>query len=240
MDDGRSIVVMMPKIARKTLGLRDGPFSHVGIEAGSICLRGDSMTDGQHVVLPVSTIGTFHHDLLNNLFVYLSNTRQNGMLVVTTGPLTKVVFFKAGQIVFAGSTDATDRIGNVLIKLGYATPEQIEEVATSEDPRRFGVRVKESGYIDYDQLWDALRVQITDICCSLVRFPVSSYFFLPNVVPGDAFTHFLIEPTQILFQGMIEMDERSRHVETLAVPDSASLMEAFAAMEESETGTGAD
>ena len=238
MDDGRSIAVMMPKIARKTLGLSDAPFSRVQIEAGGICFRADGFREGSQVVVPVSMLGTFHHDLLNNLFVYLSNARQNGMLIVSTGPLTKVVFFKHGQIVFAGSTDATERIGTVLVKLGYATQEQVEEVATDEDPRRFGVRMKERGYIDYDQLWDAIRVQITDICCSLVRFPVGSYFFLPNVVPADSFSHFLIEPTQVLFQGMIEMDERLRHTSLAQTHGEKSLMEAFAAMEAAETGTG--
>ncbi|MHC4939425.1 MAG: DUF4388 domain-containing protein [Planctomycetota bacterium] len=238
MDDGHSIVVMMPKIARKTLGLSDAPFSRVHIEDGGICFSGDSFMADRSVAVPASMLGTFHHDLLNNLFVYLSNTRQNGMLVVSTGPLTKVVFFKHGQIVFAGSTDASERIGNVLVSLGYATQEQVDEIAADDDPRRFGVRMKEKGLIDYDQLWDAIRVQITDICCSLVRFPVGSYFFLPNVVPDDAFSHFLIEPTQVLFQGMIEMDERLRYTESPTAASPKSLMEAFAAMEAAETGTG--
>jgi len=238
MDDGQSIVVMLPKIARKTLALSDAPFSRVGIEGGGICFRGDTDGDRPDVVVPVSMLGTFHHDLLNNLFVYLSNSRQNGLLVVSTGPLTKVVFFKHGQIVFAGSTDATERLGNVLVKMGYATQEDVEAVAADDDPRRFGVRMKERGFIDYDQLWEALRAQITAICCSLVRFPVGSYFFLPNVVPDDAFSHFLIEPTQVLFQGMIEMDERLRYSTTAHSHDPRSLMEAFAAMEEAETGSG--
>ena len=238
MDDGQSIAVMMPKIARKTLGLADGPFSRLTIEGGGICFRGESAGEGESVVLAASMIGTFHHDLLNNLFIYLSNARQNGMLVVSTGPLTKVVFFKHGQIVFGGSTDATERIGHVLIRLGYATAEQVDEIAAEDDPRRFGVRMKERGYISYDQLWDALRMQITDICCSLVRFPVGSFFFLPNVVPDDSFSHFLIEPTRVLFQGMIEMDERRRNAGTPSSRDPQSLMEAFAAMEEAETGTG--
>ena len=234
MDNGQSIVVMMPKIARKTLGLRHGPHSHVGIQAGSLSFRGVG-EDEENVYLRCSMLGTYHHDILNNLFVYLSNSRQNGMLVVSTGPLTKVVFFKDGQIVFAGSTNATDRIGNVLVKLGYATQEQVDEVAAEEDSARFGVRMKSKGYINYDQLWDALRTQITDICCSLVQFPVGNYFFLPNVVPTDSFGHFLIEPTQVLFQGMIEMDEQVRDTAHEVQTDAASLMDAFAAFEESDT-----
>lgn len=237
MDDGRGIVVMMPKIARKTLGLSDAPFSRVEIESGGICFRGRAEGDSPDVVLPVAILGTFHHDLLNNLFVYLSNTRQNGLLAVSTGPLTKVVFFKQGQIVFAGSTDASDRIGSVLVRMGYATQEEVDAVAAEDDPRRFGVRLKEHGVIDYDQLWEGLRTQITAICCSLVRFPVGSYFFLPNVVPDDAFSHFLIEPTQVLFQGMIELDERLRHAENVLSQDPQSLVEAFAAMEEAGTAT---
>ena len=234
MDNGQSIVVMMPKIVRKTLGLAHGPHSHIGIQGGGLCFHGTGVDEDQ-VYFNVEMLGTYHNDILNNLFVYLSNSRQNGMLVVSTGPLTKVIFFKEGNIVFSGSTDATDRIGAVLVRMGYATQEQVDLVASEDDPRRFGVRMKAKGFINYDQLWEALRTQITDICCSLVRFPVGNYFFLPNVVPVDGFSHFLIEPTQVLFQGMIELDEhvrdQLRDTAHEVATDADSLMDAFAAME---------
>ena len=67
MDDGHSIAVMMPKIARKTLGLSDAPFSRVQIEAGGLCFRAHGISEDKPVVVPVSMVGTFHHDLLNNL-----------------------------------------------------------------------------------------------------------------------------------------------------------------------------
>jgi hypothetical protein len=206
--DGSRITVMMPKIARKTLGLADGTFSTISIENHGLTFRGDGVT--KPVELPVSMVGTYHGDILNNLFLYFSNNRQNGILGVTTGPLTKVIFFKQGHIVFGGSTDATERIGNVLLRLGLVTPEEIRRVEENPDPRRFGVRLKEMGFLTHDELWEGLRAQITRICCSLVDFPVGSYFFLPNSVPLELFNHFFIEPTEILFQGMIEMDERQR------------------------------
>jgi len=223
----------MPKIARKTLGLDDGPFSRVGMQASGIVFQGSAATRDDFVYHTASMVGTFHPDLLNNLFVYLSHTRQNGMLVVTTGPLTKVVFFKQGEIVFAGSTDATDRIGNILVRMGYVTEEQIEEVSASDDPRRFGVRVKERGYINYDQLWEALHLQTTEICCSLVGFPVGNYFFFLYVVPQDSFSHFSIDSTQVLFRGMLAMDESQRDADN-AQHDELSPLEVLSAMEELE------
>lgn len=207
--DGSCITVMMPKIARKALGLADGSFSRIVIEANAIAFRGTGRS-GPPICLPVSMLGIYHSDILNNLFLYVANNRQNGFLGVTTGPLTKGVFFKAGHIVFSGSTDATERIGNIMLRLGIVTEEQIKEVEANDDPRRFGVRLKEAGFITHDQLWDGLRVQITEICYSLVDFPVSTYFFLPGCVPGDSFNHFMIEPQEVLFQGAIAMDERNR------------------------------
>lgn len=229
--DGSRITVMMPKIARKTLGLADGSFSTISIENHGLAFRGEGVT--RPVAFPVSMIGTYHGDILNNLFLYLSNNRQNGILAVTTGPLTKVVFFKQGHIVFGGSTDATERIGTVLLQLGFITPEQIRSVEEDPDPRRFGVRLREKGFLTHDQLWEGLRVQITRICCSLVDFPVGSYFFLPNSVPLDFFNHFFIEPTEILFQGMIQMDERQRRL-GLQEPriDERSPLDVLADMED--------
>ena len=232
-DEGQSITVMMPKIARKTLGLRDGSFSRILIEGHTLSFRGDGFT--KSVRRPVSMLGTFHSDILNNLFLYLSNNRQNGILGVTTGPLTKGIFFKKGHIVFSGSTDATERIGNILLDLGHVNEAQIAEIEANDDPRRFGVRLKEAGFISYEQLWEALRVQITTICCSLVDFPVSTYFFLPNCVPSDSFNHFFIEPNEVLFEGVIRMDERNRElgVDPDKV-DQRSPLEVLSSMERGE------
>ena len=201
---------MMPKIARKILGLTPGTFSGIAIEGSSLVFHGHGDEGG--IVLPVSMMGTFHNDLLNNLFLYLSHNRQNGVLGVTTGPLSKVVFFKDGNIVFAGTTDAKERIGKILMRLDYVTAEQIAEVEAQNDGRRFGVRVKDAGFITYDQLWEALRVQVVGICCSLVHFPVGTYFFLPGCVPADSFSHFDFPPLEVLFQSVLRLDEREREV----------------------------
>lgn len=208
--DAQTIAVMMPKIARKTLGLRDGSFSHLAVEANAFVFRGEGVT--QPVRFPVSLAGTYHSDILNNLFLYLSNNRQNGILCVSTGPLTKNIFFKDGQIVFAGSTDARERIGDVLLRLGYVTREQVASVEAHSDPRRFGVRLRDAGFITQEQLWEALRAQVSGICCSLVSFPVGTFFFLPNAVPADAFSHFVIDPSEVLFRSMVRMDEHHHRV----------------------------
>jgi len=227
--EGTSITFMMPKIARKRLGLADGSFSRIGIENHGLAFRGEGIT--RPVVVPVSMLGTYHSDILNNLFLYLRNNGQNGILGVTTGPLTKAVFFKKGHIVFSGSTDATERIGSVLLRLGYITQEQLNAVAGHDDPRRFGVRLKEAGYITHEQLWHALRVQVISICCSLVDFPVGTFFFLPACVPMDSFSHFFVEPTEVLFEGVIRQDERMRALGRSHDPDPRSPMEVLAAME---------
>jgi len=223
---------MMPKIARKTLGLADGSFSHIGIEGHALAFRGEGVT--RPVTLPVSMIGTFHSDILNNLFLYVRNNRQNGVLGVTTGPLTKAVFFKRGHIVFSGSTDATERIGNILIRHGFMTQAQIREVEQHDDPRRFGVRCKEAGFITQEHLWEALRTQVVHICCSLVDFPVGNYFFLPNCVPEETFNHFFIEPAEVLFQGVVQQDEKQRALGMTDEVDARSPLEVLSAMEESE------
>jgi hypothetical protein len=212
--NSQTISVMMPKIVRKILGLADGSFSHLGIQAGSLVFS--SGGEGGDVWLPVSMAGTFHSAILSNLFLYLAGNRQNGILTVSTGPLTKVVLFKDGEIVFGGTTEASERIGSVLVRLGFATQEQVDEIAAQDDTRRFGVRMKEARYITTEQLWTALRTQVVSICCSLVGFPVGTYFFLPECVPADSFTQFRFSPQEVLFESVLRMDERMREVDQAA------------------------
>ena len=230
-DDGRYLTVKMPKIARKTLGLAEGHYSRIAIEHSQLALFGQGMSS--EVVIPLSMFGTYHAEALNTLFLLLGTTRQNGILCVTTGPLTKAVFFKEGQVVFSGSTDMADRIGNVLLRLKMVDESDLERIANDDDPRRFGVKLKAAGLITHDQLWEALRVQVSDICHSLVNFPTSTYFFMPNCVPYDSFSHFRIHPTQVLFQGMIQYDESLKHagIDQTATDDRGPL-EILSAMEE--------
>lgn len=228
--EGQTITVMLPKIARKTIGLADGSFSRISIRYHSLVFEGQGVT--QPVQLPVTMLGTFHNDMLNNLFLYLRSIRQNGILAITTGPLTKAVFFKRGRIVFAGTTDARERIGNILLSHGFMTEEEIQLIEEHEDPRRFGVRCKEAGFITYDELWEALRIQLVQVCCSLVDFPVGTYFFLPNAVPGDAFSHFNFEPSQLLFEGVVRLDERQRAIGDDGTLDGRSPLDVLAAMED--------
>jgi hypothetical protein len=229
---GSSISFMMPKIARKTLGLADGSFSHVGIDGHAVVFRGEGLS--RPVTLPVSMMGTFHSDILNNLFLYVRNNRQNGLLGVTTGPLTKAVFFKRGHIVFSGSTDATERIGAILLRHEFMTKAQIREVEEHDDPRRFGVRCREAGFITQEQLWEALRTQVVHICCSLVDFPVGTFFFVPNCVPEESFNRFFIEPAEVLFQGVIRQDEKQRALGVPESVDARSPLEVLAAMEDGD------
>jgi hypothetical protein len=112
------------------------------------------------------------------------------------------------------------------------TEDQLREVAAHDDPRRFGVRVKDAGFINHEQLWDALRTQVVGICCSLVDFPVGNYFFLPGSVPGDSFNHFLIEPTEVLFQGVIRQDERLHALGAPVERDTRSPLEVLSSMED--------
>lgn len=229
-DDGRCLTVKMPKIARKTLGLVEGHFARIAIENSQLALFGQGLSSD--VVVPLSMLGTFHAEALNTLFLQLASTRQNGILCVTTGPLTKAIFFKDGEVVFSGSTDMRDRLGAVLLQLGFATEAQIKTVDSDEDPRRFGVKLKSSGVLSHEQLWEALRIQVRSICHSLVNFPVSTYFFMPNCVPFDSFSHFRIQPNELLYQGMIEYDEKVQREGGPPSFDDRSPLEILSAMEE--------
>ena len=135
--DGQSITVMMPKIARKTLGLADGTFSRIEIEHHSLVFKGDGVT--RPVVAPVSMLGMYTSDMLNNLFLYMRNNRQNGVLSFTTGPLTKSVFFKTGSIVFAGSTLSRFQL-HVDLPLHVLVVHHRAPVLLGEQARRLRIR----------------------------------------------------------------------------------------------------
>ena len=66
---------MLPKIARKTIGLADGSFSRISIMYHSLLFHGEGVT--RPVQLPVTMLGVFTSDMLNNLFLAVQQRHRD-------------------------------------------------------------------------------------------------------------------------------------------------------------------
>ena len=111
-----------------------------------------------------------------------------GKLQLVFGRVEKALFFDAGELVFATSSDRQDGLGEVMLRAGALTQSQFEEASTLvETGQRFGSASAEMGIYGVEEIVSWVQRQVLQITASVLDYPAGRYFFLSslekNVVP---------------------------------------------------------
>ncbi|MEW5743199.1 MAG: response regulator [Myxococcota bacterium] len=106
---------------------------------------------------------------------YLS--RETGELYCQKGKVKKVVYFEAGQPVFALSNLAADRFGQFLVRVGKIKPEQLQDAAVvaAKTNRRTGDILVERGLLKDTERLYFVGQQVKSIIYSLFGWEEGNY-----------------------------------------------------------------
>jgi hypothetical protein len=85
------------------------------------------------------------------------------VLKVTTPAGNRSLTLNDGEVRAAQSDSAADRIGEVMIRLGYATRAQIDETLKNNPPSRIGKAMVERGHLKSHDLFKCLTEQVSEI-----------------------------------------------------------------------------
>lgn len=114
--------------------------------------------------------------------------RLTGKLQLVFGRVEKALFFDAGELVFATSSDRQDGLGEVMLRAGALTQTQFEEASTLvETGQRFGSAIAEMGIYGVEEIVSWVQRQVLQITASVLDYPAGRYFFFSslekNMVP---------------------------------------------------------
>jgi hypothetical protein len=128
-----------------------------------------------------------HHTLLA-LVHRIYSQHLTGKLQLVFGRVEKALFFDAGELVFATSSDRQDGLGEVMLRAGALTQSQFEEASTLvETGQRFGSAIAEMGIYGVEEIVSWVQRQVLQITASVLDYPAGRYFFFSslekNVVP---------------------------------------------------------
>jgi hypothetical protein len=128
-----------------------------------------------------------HHTLFA-LVHRIYSQHLTGKLQLVFGRVEKALFFDAGELVFATSSDRQDGLGEVMLRAGALTQSQFEEASTLvETGQRFGSAIAEMGIYGVEQIVSWVQRQLLQITASVLDYPAGRYFFFgsleKNVVP---------------------------------------------------------
>jgi hypothetical protein len=125
--------------------------------------------------------GTLKVFSMTEIFQMLGLQRKTGVLSVEGEDDSITISFLGGSVVAAESVAhrLDNRLGNLLLRAGYVTQEQLDHVLAiqKETRQRMGFLLVREGLVEPGELREALKLQISRIVYSAFRWPDGRFHF---------------------------------------------------------------
>jgi len=171
----------------------------------------------------VSFAGNLNTVSLPDVFQLIFTSKMTGALKIAKGSDEKSIYFKNGMIIFAASNDSQDLFGNILVKKGRISREDLNKViAGQQGGKKIGALLVEKKLFTREEIIGYLKMQIEEIVYSLFGWKDGLFEFLQdNAAPADAILSEL-NPMNIIMEGTRRIDEWEE-LKKILPPDSAIL-----------------
>jgi len=156
--------------------------------------------------------GSLKEASLPDVLQLLSMGKKTGCLSVGHRGSFGYIFFDKGKIAYASIVNRRDRLGDMLVKNGKITQEQLNHAVDAQIRRRdkkLGELLIEQKALTRDQLQEFLKVQIEEAVYFLFTWTDGSFNFEPEVGPEQQDILVSISPESLLLEGARRVDEWS-------------------------------
>jgi tetratricopeptide (TPR) repeat protein len=156
--------------------------------------------------------GSLKEASLPDVLQLLSMGQKTGCLSVADRNNFGYVYFDHGFITYASIVNRRDRLGDILVKGGLITTEQLQaaiERQSHERDKRLGELLVSMGAISRPDLERYMRVQIEEAVYYLFTWISGSFSFEPDVQPEEQDFLVRITPESLLLEGARRVDEWS-------------------------------
>ncbi len=142
-----------------------------------------------------------------DFIAFVHQSRLSGGLTVAADGVERSIAFQDGEVRNAHSTAPGERIGEVAIRLGFATEAQVAEATAFARP--LGKALVDKGALSANDLWKCMHEQVTAVFHAILLSP-SGTFFLLDEDPGERHgTPLAVNTQSLLMDGIRRIDELS-------------------------------
>jgi hypothetical protein len=135
--------------------------------------------------------------------------------------VTKKVYIDGGRIVFAASADPNDRLGELLLREGVVTLDQLERAITKlASGKRLGAILVESGHLTPDNLVRGVLGQVKAIVLNLFPLEEGEYAFVEGPLPTEEVVTLSMRTAEILLQGIRQIRAFTRIRKSVGSPQT--------------------
>jgi hypothetical protein len=129
--------------------------------------------------------------------------RRTGTLTISRAEVSKTIYIKNGQLVFAASNVAEDRLGETLLRDGVIGYTQLETaISYMGAGKRLGSILVELGYLAPDKLVRGLLHQVREIILSVFPWEGGAYRFVEEPLPTAEVITLNIATSKLILDGI--------------------------------------
>jgi hypothetical protein len=151
-----------------------------------------------------------------DLLGFVSQWRTTGVLRVAAGGTLRSVAFRDGNVRGATSALASERIGQVAVRMGLVQERQVAEVESAGRP--IGRALVERGHINASDLWRVLREQVATVFHAML-VAREGVFWLSRGEPEEPEGGLSLDTQALLVDAIRRIDEMELFRQS--IPDSA-------------------
>ncbi|MFB1481041.1 DUF4388 domain-containing protein [Corallococcus sp. RDP092CA] len=147
---------------------------------------------------------------LSDLIAFLSQSRWSGVIRVHTPGGERSLTLREGEVRGATSEEPADRLGEVLVRLGYADRAQVEAVLREQSAAKLGRALVEKGVLQAHDLFKCVTHQVSEIFHAIVLCREGAFFLIDQPL-DDKPGHSLQLSTQSLLMDSIRKIDEMAH-----------------------------
>jgi len=158
-------------------------------------------------VVPGGLRGTLEALPLPDLLRQLQISEATGVVSLTSNRVRKALFVKDGRVVFATSSVAGDRLGEVLRRDEKITREQSDlSLRALSKGKRQGRVLVEMGALSPDDLWSTVQSQVREIVLGVFKWGEGQFHFEDSPLPERERITVDLDVTALVVEGLRRLE----------------------------------
>lgn len=160
--------------------------------------------------LPGALRGDLAHFFPSEVLQLLQLAQSTGRLELERPGERAELFVERGRPVFARTSGAAVRAGQILVHRGAITSEVLDRVLAQqrEHPgQRFGALLLAGGYLSAEQVHDAVRESLRRVVYGLLLWREGTFRFLPGEQVGAEDVRLDLDLDRLILEGLRQADE---------------------------------
>jgi hypothetical protein len=151
---------------------------------------------------------------LADVIQLIGRNRKTGKLIVSGGRNFVTIYFKNGQAVFSGPAHQRDHLGNILVRRGIVSREDVEAaLAVQRTLRKKGQNIRigsilaARGKISRKTLEHLIRIQIEETVTAALSETDGRFEFIPEMELENGDLLVAVDPEWIILETSRQLDE---------------------------------